>query len=192
MNFIYKFDTIIKHHSNFLYERLQEPKSEKEILKILDDLGIKDSLARTQLVELYSWKDGVAYDTTEYTNLYNFTGRGVLLPLSFVQDLYNLNGNGSWEVGTIPIFGNYKGDYLFYDTNSKSINYNMILLYSKSSLSISPMMTFYDSIESMFHTNIECFKSGAFQYIDGKGLIVDVEKMFDISRQLNPKSQYWQ
>ena len=84
------FDRIIVEKANSLYRKLQAPKGEDEIVQILSKFGIGDGLARNQLVELYSWKDGIEYDPSEYTNLYNFCGRGVLLPLSFVSALSEL------------------------------------------------------------------------------------------------------
>ncbi len=192
MKAITAFDKTLENKANFLYNKLLEPKSESDILKTLDYLGIKDLFAKTQLVTLYSWKNGIEYNPSEYTNLYDYSGTGVLLPLQFIEDIYHSGGKEEWEPETIPIIGNYKGEYLYLDTNSESDTYKMLLLYSKSALSISPMLTIYDSIESMLETIIECFDSGTFQYMEGKGLVQDIENMFEISKRSNPTSEYWQ
>ncbi|MBV7531760.1 hypothetical protein [Chitinophaga sp. sic0106] len=192
MNIYEKLDETLKHKARFTYIKLQDPKQESDIIQTFVSAGVEDKFALSLLVEMYSWKDGIEYQSNEHTNLYNYSGRGVLLPLRFIKSLYDSGGKDYWEHGVVPIIGNYKGEYLFLDTNIESDTYTMILLYSKSAMSLSPMLTYYDSIESMLETNIKCFEEKIFNYVDGVGLIVDVERMFEISKEINPKSEFWE
>lgn len=188
---IQDFDKCLKENANFLYEKLQKPREEHEIVHVLNELGIKDALATSQLIALYSWKDGIEYNTSEYTSLYDFGSRGVLLPLKFVTFLSAQTDIYDWPPETIPIIGDYSGDYLVFDTNKNSPGYLMLLLHSKSELSLSPMLTYFDSLLSMMDTLIACYDKEAFRYINESGLETDFDEVIDISKKLNPRSNYW-
>jgi len=52
--------------------------------------------------------------------------------------------------------------------------------------------SYFDSLESMIETHIQCFKNKAFVYdSDQMFLDVDTDAYFEMAVKLNPESKYW-
>ncbi|WP_147323553.1 SMI1/KNR4 family protein [Chitinophaga silvatica] len=182
------FDKVIAEKATFLYNKHNEPLDQNQILSLLESHNIYDE----ELVELYSWKNGIFYNPIEYTILYDYSAEGVILPLEYASSLCNPDdGYHLWKKNFFPIIGNYGGDFLLYNSDSKSKTHKMIFLYSKSALSLNPMYSYFDSVSAMLMSITECFNSNVFQYNENSGLDINIEAWTGIIRGINTKSTYW-
>ncbi|SFM74493.1 hypothetical protein SAMN05428949_0642 [Chitinophaga sp. YR627] len=182
-----KLEKILCENAEFLYQKLQVPLEPSMIQSFLSTCNAFDP----QLEEFFAWKNGIPYNVSDYTLRYDFSSQGVFLPLSFAVSLSDsFKSYGLWPEYLFPLVGNYSGDYLLYDLRIDEPTYGMLFLFSKSALSLDPMMTYCDSITAMLSTIIACFENGAFRY--GKeGLDIDFDLMIEINKRNNPASSYW-
>jgi hypothetical protein len=184
-----ELERILKQYSPYLYERLRSPLDSSIIKDGFGKFGIYDE----KIIELYQWKDGINNDGTVPTNAFEFCSFGVLLSLEYASTIYTSQIlSNQWDKSIFPIIGNFSGDFLLYNSDPQSEQYGMISLYSPALFFMEDLPLYYDSIESMIKTTIECFITGAYKY-DNKNLLLDVDLdlQYEISAKLNPKSSYW-
>ena len=81
-------------------------------------------------------------------------------------------------------------DPILINLNPKSKDFKAIYFYSPALLYPDPTKA-YDSIESCLETIIQCYKKHIYQ-IDKDGfLVVNTKAEAELSRKLNPNSEYW-
>lgn len=192
MNLDYKlkeFESVLMEYTPLLYSKLLPPLENTEMERLFHHVSIDDMVLST----MYKWKNGIPYDTSLPTNVFDFCSMGVMLPLEFISKLYGEGDyRGDWEGHYFPLIGNYAGDYLLYNSDKNSDSYGMLYLYSPSLLFIDEKISYHDSIESMIQSIIECFRRGAYNYDEKRGgLDADIDLQYEIYARLNPKSSYW-
>jgi hypothetical protein len=133
-----EFEKTLREKAEFLYQKLQVPLEPPVIRSLLSGCNALD----LQLINFFSWKNGLGYNVSDYTLLYDFCSQGVFLPLPFALSVSDSSKEyGLWPEYLFPLVGNYSGDYLLYDLRTNEPTYGMLFLFSKSSMSIDPMLT---------------------------------------------------
>lgn len=174
----------------------------KEVGKPLDVDEIESFLLRNKLgnekklVSLYqfcNWIDESKLRNDDYVELSSF---GLLLGFYSIISLFLLRkGDGKEWIKKLPLMTNKKGAFIVIDLNVKSKDYGKLFGCDSGELFFykdpgCKFVTVYDSIPSFIQTIDMCYKTGAYQ-LEGRVLRVDKEKEREISRVLNPESDYW-
>jgi hypothetical protein len=171
-----------------LIKSMEQGKETAFIEKLLDQNGIKNAA----LIELYGWKNGVKNFSTASIESLELFPEGIMLSLEQALDVYKIYAiqQQNWSVGLFPIFTNGGGDYFLFDSKNKTEG--SILLYAPSLLLSVVPQTIYDSLEKLFKTVLICFEKGAYKVsVDGT-MEVDYDLRNQISKECNPKSEYWE
>ena len=181
------FRRCILHYCPVLGNMLQEPHKREELELLLDKLGIQNLTYR----DLYLLTNGIDNDGKYPTSAYDFCDFGVIPTIEFVSKLLKVDAlKGIWTNSRFPVITSFAGDYLLLETANP--NLGKLLLYSPNLGYVTDLPTYYDSIDSMFRTIISCFEIGAYRYdTNTMTLITDIALKFEISRQYNPFSSYW-
>jgi hypothetical protein len=179
-----KFDSTLRKYNPKNYERLQPPLSGQEIIHFLDQLQLTDP----DVKELFKWKNGV--DVSKGLNkrhkIFDF---GVLLPLEAIVD--STKNYPHEKPGLIELVGDSSGDFLRFN-NERDASYGKIYVDSVSLLSIDDPYSYYDSLSSMLKTTIEAYETAIYQYDNDKNILeVDWDRCWELSKDLNPGSNYW-
>jgi len=188
-NILNEFDSTMKAYCFPMYERLIQPLEPGEIINIFNTLGLSDPV----LLELYKWRNGIPNQEDLPTNAFRIFPFGVFPPLNDVLQFQELGvSEECWKKSLISIVASYSGDFLLYESSRKSENYGMLFLYSPNLGYVEDVISYYDSVETMLLTIIQCFYEDALNYINiESGLNIDWDMYFEISSKLNPKSDYW-
>lgn len=184
------FEACLKKYCTPLFDRLQEPLKESEVNMLFDIIGVNDPY----LKELYLWRNGIPYDVALPTHSFDFCTFGVIPPLDYLKNVLDLESADFWKRSYIPIIASYGGDFLLYESDENTESYGMLFLYSPNLGYVYDQISYYDSLESMVRTIIECFELNAFSY-DSQNMILDViniDMQYSIAAKLNPKSEYWE
>ena len=88
------------------------------------------------------------------------------------------------------MFNGIYEDPVLINLNSKSKDFKAIYFYSPALLYPDPTKI-YDSIESWMETIIQCYKNQIYHIDDEGFLTVDSKAEDELSRKLNPNSEYW-
>lgn len=94
----------------------------------------------------------------------------------------------------LPFFTSGEGDYLAVNLKElKNKNFNTkIYLCSNKHPELGFIIPYYDSINSMFRTNIECYNRKAYLIENDGSLDIDFDLFDDIHCDYNPKSEFWE
>jgi len=145
-----------------------------------------------ELVELYKWKNGIAGIYQECTiGEVSLFVHGILYPLQYAISMYALEAKVEKYIqeNYFPVFTGGGGDHILMDLNKEGRSDNLFF-YSTSILLSDKPMTIYDSLETLFATVLETYKQNGY-YFDNGVLEVDFEIQQKMSRELNPKSDFW-
>ena len=188
-NILVEFDRCLSRYCAAMHQRLGRPLDSSVVANLLNKENINDDL----LTEYYGWRNGIAYDLTKPTNAFQFCSFGVMPTLEFAYDTFvSYTEDGDWERAFFPIVASYGGEFLLFNHDRKDEEYGKIFLYSIPLLSISPPISYFDSLSAMLESFIQCYEKKAFEYdSDNFSFSVDIDKYFDIVSTLNPNSQYW-
>jgi hypothetical protein len=162
---------------------------------------IQESLARIfpdlrlhhELYELYRWHNGTNTDSSTYNELFYLFPTFYLNSFEEIFMLYKHNYFNLIENKMIPLFSTGNGELLAIniDKSYGDISKTPIFYLQNWDHSSEIYTTIYDDVYSMFETAIECYNKKSF-YIDNDGLLVmDFEKSWEISKEMNPNSDYW-
>ncbi len=150
---------------------------------------IKETLAQhkinffpPELIDFFLWHDGME-DSDEMIGKLQLFHLGYFLALNKAIS-YQSAKPAFWQKIFFPLFTNNGGDFLLYNFKN-----NFIYYYSPVILGKKPMKK-YDNLKTMFETIINCYAEKAY-YFEDDFFEIDYDKEEQISRQLNPKSQYW-
>jgi cell wall assembly regulator SMI1 len=117
---------------------------------------------------------------------------GIFLSLEDGLEIYEWNTNNHyWEDTNFPLFTSGGGDYLFVQLNSGENN-GRIYFYSPSNVDFDGIISMYDNLTQMLESIIKCYENNVY-YIKDNSLewISDPIQEAKISKELNPKSDYW-
>lgn len=145
------------------------------------------------LIDLYRWKNGVVDFNASIQQLELFPD-GIMLSLENAVECYQIYvaSKQRWQKELFPIFTNGGGDYLLLNCSEESVNQGRIFLYAPSFLLSEALESIYDSLETLFHTNLSCFKKRAyFVNSENKEFEVSYDEKYEISGRLNPKASFW-
>lgn len=151
----------------------------------------KVSLNATGDIEnLYHTINGTAA-SNDYLGMQYFFPGHIMLSIEKAIELYSeecLSYN-SWESGYLPIFWNGNRDYLLIDCLNKAPG---IYFYSPDEFRFDRISKKYDSLNSLLVTVLKCFEAKAYQLGDTlKDIKFSGDKVFAISKEMNPQSEYW-
>src|SRR6266498_4574581 len=180
-----EFDLILTKYNTINYRKLKDSLPNDEVLSYLNKLKVIDSNFKS----LYNWKNGndVNDIAVMRCQIFNFGSMISLNSISFFMNTSELY----WGPFFIPLVANGDGDYLLYNNENES-DHGKLHLFSPSLLFIEEPITYYDSISSLLETTIEAYKQSALIY-DSKEdwLDIDIDKYYEIAKQINIKSKYW-
>jgi len=187
---IEKLNKCLHDYCHQLYIKLQPPLTLLEIERNFKDLGIDDE----NLLDIFLWKNGIPYDINLPTHSYDFTGFGVIPPLRYIAEIIKIEiTDQSWRNSLFPLVVSYGGDFLLYETNKRDGNYGKLFLYSPNLGYVDYQISYFDSIGTMIETIVNSFEKKILVY-DNETMsldITDYSLRSEISKKLNPKSEYW-
>lgn len=176
-----------------IVNEIDKPLDINELKSPLESLKFGHEQNLLTLYQFSNWVDGAKLVNDDYIELSSF---GFLLDFSSMISVFLLkkNDNKNWSK-KLPLMANKKGDFIVIDLNVKSKNYGKLLACINGDFFFdmtlnSELVTVYDDIPSFIKTIDKCYRTGAYQ-VDGRLLKIDKEKEREISREINPESEYW-
>ena len=187
---IEKLNKCLYEYCQPLSLRLLSPLDKDRIKFFFEQWQIDDE----NLSEIFLWKDGIPYDESLPTYSFNFTGFGVIPPLEEINKIIKIeSSNPYWRKTLFPLVTSFAGDFLLYETDKSSDVYGQIFLYSPNLGYVDYQVSYFDSVNSMIDTIVENFEKKVFVYNPIEmSLDIDFTLHFEISKVLNPNSEYWQ
>jgi hypothetical protein len=188
--FLTELELVLKEFNYPIINKFNDGKNEEEITEYLDNIKFPN---RKDVVELYMWKNGVngLYQGTNIEQLELFAN-GIMFSLEFAISMYALEVRveKKFKKTFLPMFTSGGGDYILMNFDVKSKSYGQLFLYSTSILMTETPMPIYDSLESLFETVLSVYKGKGYYFTEDVFKVdYDIEKK--ISKQLNPKSDFW-
>lgn len=164
---------------------------EQRFIELTRKLKLEPS---SDLIDLYSWKKGLkgelALDISFDYRMFSFGS-----PI-FYKDTSNLyildeSTDGLFTGKYLPfVFHGILEDPILIDLSKRSKTRGSIYYFCPNvTLSATPVQI-YDSLQSMIESIIECYQKEAY-IIDEAGLLDVNDLEQEITRKLNPKSDYW-
>lgn len=154
------------------------------IVELVNEIGLHPN---EELIQLFQWHNGVNFHDKP-TGRISFTNWGVFLPLSYCIDAYKAQ---------IALYNDYFFLFPFFFDDTVMIDLDITsntygqLYFLCPSLQIIEPITAYDSLLSMVQTTLNCFEKGL-MYYDSEGFLeIDTSAVSTLSKELNPKSEYW-
>ena len=193
-NLIRRFDNCMKEYCSFIYEYYQPPLLDKEIVGLVDKMGIEDE----DYESIYKWKNGLDIFTSEKLPkefTIGYCGNFISLDnaeLRFQQINKKRIENPDdvfWDESKVIIMDNLIGEYLLFENNKGSEDYGALFQFSPSGSNACLPVMKYDNIESMLESIIACFENGAIWFDKKSGyLVIDFDKESEICSRINPLS----
>jgi hypothetical protein len=144
----------------------------------------------SELRELFRWRNGMKSQGIPIGELWIQPGFHLMSVEESIRDNHYASLRlGDWWPSWYPILTDAGGSRRFCDTRLTSKGQVPVYYYAPDSALVSGRI--YDSIQSMFATILECYRSGAY-FVAPDGF-VDTQFSYEIeiSRGLNPSSDYW-
>ena len=186
---IEQLENCLREYCRPLYERLLPAMSQKQIDSYFKLWKVDDE----NLLKIFHWKNGIAYDHIYPTHSFDYTGFGVIPTLEYINEVKTSQIDKLWRTSLFPLILSFGGDFLLYETDKQSSNYGQLFLYSPSLGYVDYQPGYFDSIETLIDTLCENFKRGIFKYdTQNMSLEINFEMLIKTSRQFNPKSEYWE
>lgn len=187
-----EFENCLLSHKVQAINLLQPGSLKNKVLEDLKNIEIENP----ELVDFYCWRNGVSDFDMQNKNiseleLFPF---GIMLSLESAINIYLLYTTKlkAWSKSLFPIFANGGGDFLLLDIDNNSKQFSQIHIYCPSILLSTQTETIYDSIETLFKTVIACYYKGVYK-MDNDDISIDVDyyQEKELSKSLNPNSDYW-
>jgi len=163
--------------------------------------GVAQSMIEKELAEINVFPDiqiTSIYTKVNGTNIanerldqYYFFPRYVLPSLEMSIKLYKEEclGDSLWNVGLFPLFWNGNRDYLLVDSTNGEKG---VFYYSPNDVRFENVVKKYDSLDILFQTVLRCYKEGGYNLeSETNNLQYDGTKVMEISKEMNPTSEYW-
>ncbi len=194
-----ELETILIENGNPILDSMDveaSRKSEEDIKNSFKSLGLE---CCPELLELYKWKSGcnekILFYLEDFDKALRLCSFGNLIAYPISAKMYNgyQQFDQYWFTDSclVPIIsdGIYE-DPVLINLNPKSKDFKAIYFYSPACQCPVPTKI-YDSIESWLETIIQCYKTHIYQ-IDKDGfLIYDAKAEAELTKKLNPNSEYW-
>lgn len=154
-----------------------------------------------ELLDLYLWKTGCAHelllDLSEgEENQIKLSSMGNYAAYSLSRDIMTQNkimqASYADDDRMYPfIFDGVYEDPILIDLDSSRETYKALFYYSPQVLLSDAPIMIYDSIESWLKTIIQCYKQNIYS-VEEKGIFQSKTNLeVQLSRSMNPKSDYW-
>lgn len=154
-----------------------------------------------ELLDLYLWKTGCAHelllDLSEgEENQIKLSSMGNYAAYSLSRDIMTQNkimqASYADDDCMYPfIFDGVYEDPILIDLDSSRETYKALFYYSPQVLLSDAPIMIYDSIESWLKTIIQCYEQNIYS-VDEKGIFQSkINLEVQLSRSMNPKSDYW-
>jgi hypothetical protein len=172
----------------YLNNGISKDQIQKLLTKFFPDVSL-----HYEFYELYFWHNGTNRDPSKYNELFYLFPTFYLNSIEEIVIIYKHNYFNLIENKMIPLFSSGNGELLAINIEKsyKDIIHTPIFYLQNWDHSSEIYTTIYDNIYTMFETAIVCYNGKAF-YIDNDGLLVmDFKKSWEISKEMNPNSDYW-
>ena len=154
-----------------------------------------------ELLDLYLWKTGCAHELLLYLsdgeeNQIRLSSMGNYAAYSLSRDIMTQNkimqASYADDDRMYPfIFDGVYEDPILIDLDSSRETYKALFYYSPQILLSDAPIMIYDSIESWIKTIIQCYEQNIYS-VDEKGIFQSKTNLeVQLSRSMNPKSDYW-
>lgn len=163
----------------------------------LNDSEIRNKMAEiglfpnNQITSIYSRVNGTDISKGRLEQYYFFP-RYILPTLELAVKLYKEEclGDHLWRVGLFPLFWNGNRDYLLVDCMNVEMG---VFFYSPNDIRFEEAVKKYDSLDMLFQTLLRCYKEGGFGLeIEASDFYFNGTRVIEISKEMNPNSEYWQ
>jgi hypothetical protein len=181
-----QFEKYLTEGKSAMLKKLGAGISEGDIVKLIP-------ANNRPLITLYSWKDGIKYNSDWTSGELDFFSFGIFLSLEDVIEHRNVlfKSVSIENEFLLPVFTTGTGEYILYDTAADSNGKGNLFIYAPMLVFSENPMPIYDSLESFFATVNECYRTGAYKFDSEGKLEIDYDLEQEISTRLNPASEYW-
>jgi hypothetical protein len=156
--------------------------SEQEVNNLFRQIDLRPS---EELIYMYTWRNGLRYEGVPSGKL-SFGLNGVFFPLQDSIEMYQ-----KFIVEQFPsFFPIFWDDTFLINLNAESEDYQKVFIYSPPLLIIEPQSC-YDSLKAMIRTFVTCFRQGIFSYDNERLFQEQRELAVEVSKSINPRSEYW-
>lgn len=187
-----KFESMLKEFNYPILNYLQEGKRNSSYDDVAELFKNLKFAVRNDIVEMYSWKNGVKgmYENPVH-NLELFPN-GIMLPFEYAVSSYALEVKSQKLFGKeyFPLFASGGGDYILMNMDDTKKSYGQLFLFSPSVLLTSKPVSIYDTLSTLFETLLEIYYQKGY-YFNGNGLEIDYDIEKEVSMRMNPNSKFW-
>ena len=190
---IKEFDNCLKKYCSYIYDYYQNSLPEEEIDMHMNKMGILNDDYKT----LYKWKNGLDLGASRsFPKEFRISDFGNIVSLDdALHQFTEIRKSGTeleWPASQVVMFDNLIGERLLLETDKNSPYNNFVFCYHSYGSDACQSISYYDSIEKMLITLIEQFEQKALWFDDSKGFLeIDFDKLFEIGKIINHKSEYW-
>ena len=162
-------------------------------LMVIENIGLE---ATSELIELYEWKSGVNGQNLLSLNFdYRMCDMGSFIDWSSATSLYLLDKstNKFFTKRFLPvIYNGIMEDPILIDLSKKSKTRGQLFYFSPNVTLSSKPVSIYDSLQTWIETMIESYDNNIY-VVNEQGIleVTDKNKKLEITRRLNPNSQFW-
>lgn len=144
---------------------------------------------------LYQWRNGTNLDGLSILAQTWLFRLASFMNFDKAFDLYSMMAGQDefWPVTRFPLFESGGGEVYTLECDERRNDYGMIYFYSPGELDFEVTASMFDSLYTLIDTIFSCYKEGVYSNdrATGKLVTIDMKRLFAISRQKNPKSDYW-
>lgn len=160
------------------------------------ELKISDSglIFSEDIYDLYQWHNGLKREVLEYKTLgeMRLFGYAIFHDFDIAYQEYLAYSNANyWDKYLFPLFGSGGGDYYLIDCNKNSKSFSQLFYFSPGDPDFQGVISIYDSLNSLISTIIECYRTKVYYLDEDKCLETNYSAELEISKRLNPKSEFW-
>ncbi len=135
----------------------------------LNEILIANSVTNTELLTLYTWRNGNMHSSVEQNP--EFCSFGNILPIDVATKIYNEKEFlGFKKDGLFPFLCDFRGDYLLLEIGSPE---QPVYIYSPSLLIVAPEAIF-ENLSTFLQLIYDCYLSKAY-FIQNNKLEVDMD-----------------
>jgi len=168
-----ELEKILRGYNAPIVKKLGPGLSEKIISEMFAKIGMRNE----DLIVLYNWKNGISYSEEWKIGEFDFFGFGTFISLEDAIENYEYLSDLSGQKYLLPLFTNGAGDYVFFDGDRESINFERLLFYSPPINLSGEAVPVYDSLQVFLKTTIECYQKKRTHFLMGSFKLTTILNM---------------
>jgi hypothetical protein len=145
-----------------------------------------------EVLQLYSWKNGVFRDNNLALGEQWLFPMGLFLPIELAVERYRKISARKWGADKFPLFASWGGEFFLVECHGQLQKSETVYYYNPGAVDSDIIISAYDSLLTTFQTILECYRHKVYFYDNVTGQIeFDLSLAKEIAIPLNSNSEYW-